>query len=233
VKNKHQAKRKTKMRKKFQFTLIELLVVIAIIAILAAMLLPALSKARNKARTIACVNNFKQQGTGWMMYIDDNDDWMPFCYLNSSNTWNNYSPIEQNKSPQVLLRPYGCEWKNFICAAAASPKSYDWYHYRNWDGGEDLSKYGSYTMHNQNIVCNGPGKKATQMKQASIQYLASDGQHELSWSHVNCMYNPANPTATLRCPYDHDGRVTVLLGDGHVESMKRTTISESTAKCGF
>jgi prepilin-type N-terminal cleavage/methylation domain-containing protein/prepilin-type processing-associated H-X9-DG protein len=107
------------------FTLIELLVVIAIIAILAAILMPVFAQAREKARQTSCLSNFKQVGTGMMMYVQDYDESYPVSRLSDGtgvfSSWK-YGILPYVKNLQVYTCPSNlaaiCPSNQFINPAA-------------------------------------------------------------------------------------------------------------------
>lgn len=110
------------MTRKSKFTLIELLVVIAIIAILAAMLLPALNKARNKAKAIGCVNDLKQNLTVMHLYQDGNSGWI-LSYDGGKNHYGRVL-IDAGYIPGVsyLDAPlYGLAPRSWTCSVVVDP----------------------------------------------------------------------------------------------------------------
>jgi len=113
------------------FTLIELLVVIAIIALLAALLLPALARAKDKARATQCLANLRQWGLAYRMYADDNGDFLPrrgqgvqtLALITRPDDWFNALPLYLNSpSYQQLVvagkKPEPGDHSVFVCPSA-------------------------------------------------------------------------------------------------------------------
>lgn len=206
-----------------QFTLIELLIVIAIIAILAGMLLPALNKARDKARTISCINQEKQQGLAFAQYTNDNNSWYPSEKGDAGSTggYGNTS-VWFHK-----LNEYTRNWSIYNCPSITNDIYMKIRTSGNWAGYSEQGESFAFSCYAMNYYLIRQKDSAIQqkLKGAGVSWsrviLVNDGRYRFIFFGHNSAWADDLYNKDINA-FRHEGSSNALFTDGHAATNKKT-----------